>query len=200
MTVPEQQPAARILVVCTGNVCRSPLVERLLQRAVDETYGPGAVEVRSAGTGALIDHEMDERSARVLAALGGDSEGFLARYLMAHHVRDADLVLTATTQHRSAVVQLHPRALKRAFTVRELAALLEGVDLAALPTAPAERIEALVEVARPRRALLLGGADRDHLDIVDPFRRSDEVYEQMRDEVEPAVRVIAGALTGRTPA
>ncbi|WP_446740540.1 arsenate reductase/protein-tyrosine-phosphatase family protein [Ornithinimicrobium sp. CNJ-824] len=45
----------RILVVCTGNVCRSPLVERLLQQGLDERWGPGAFEVRSAGTGALVD-------------------------------------------------------------------------------------------------------------------------------------------------
>ncbi|HSP60467.1 MAG TPA: low molecular weight phosphatase family protein, partial [Ornithinimicrobium sp.] len=60
----------RILVVCTGNVCRSPLVERLLQDGLDERWGTGRFVVRSAGTGALVDHPMDERSAEVLTGLG----------------------------------------------------------------------------------------------------------------------------------
>lgn len=195
MSVPVQ-PAARILTVCTGNVCRSPLMERLLQRAVDDAFGAGIVEVRSAGTGALVDHAMDERSAVVLADLGGDDEGFRARRLTEEHVREADLILAATRDHRSTAVQKHPRALKRAFTVREFARLIEGADLSDLPESPKERIDALVETARMRRSAL-AGVDPSTLDVIDPFRREDAVYDQMRSEIEPAMATIVEALNGR---
>ena len=83
-----------LLTVCTGNVCRSPLLERLLQQHLDRSLGPGAVAVRSAGTAARVDSGMDERSARLLRDLGGDPEGFTSRRLTASMVREADLVLT----------------------------------------------------------------------------------------------------------
>lgn len=199
MTVSDHRPAARILTICTGNVCRSPLIERLLQRAMDETYGDGVVEVSSAGTGALVGKPMDARSAGVLSDLGGSSEGFLARHLVESHVRDADLVITATRNHRGAAVRHHPKALRKAFTLRELALLLDGADLSGLPEGPAERIAAVAEIARSRKGLLVR-TDQDSLDVIDPFRRDDEVYAQMRAEVEPALRVVVEALTGRRSA
>lgn len=190
-------PAARILVVCTGNVCRSPLVERLLQRQLDVAYGPGAVEVASAGTASLAGRAMDERSASLLADLGGTDAGFVARQLVERHISAADLVLTATRQHRSAVVAQHPRALRRTFTVRELAQLLDGADLSGLPADPASRVPAVAELARSRRHVL-GGTDQALLDVVDPFRADDAVYDQVREELAPAVETIAQALTSRT--
>lgn len=177
-----------ILVVCTGNVCRSPLVERLLQRALDARYGPDAPPVRSAGTGALVDHPMDDRAAAVLAGLGGSSDGFLARRLTEPMLAAADLVLTATRDHRAVAVRMHPRALRRTFTVRELAAIVAGLRDEELPEAvdPVERVRELAEVARSRRGVHGQGAGEDH-DVVDPFRRADAVYRRMRTEVAGAL-------------
>lgn len=186
-------PQARILVVCTGNVCRSPLIERLLQPSLDDAYGAGAVHVSSAGTGALVGAPMDERAAGILERLGGAAEGFVARHLEPRMVADASLVLTATREHRAAAVRLHPRALRHTFTVRELAALLGVVDTGQLPAEPAERIAGVAELAREGRGRLLR-QDPDSLDVVDPYRRSDDVYELIGDQVVPAVDVIRTAL------
>lgn len=183
----------QILVVCTGNVCRSPLIERALQRGLDQHHGPGRVTVTSAGTGALVDHEMDERSAVILRALGGDHEGFLARRLTAVHVRDADLVITATREHRSAAVSLVPRALRTAFTLRELAHLSSQIDIPSLPDDPTLRLRALAKEAAARRgsnAML----DPAELDVVDPYRRPDEVYDQMREQLGPALTQVLAVL------
>jgi protein-tyrosine phosphatase len=67
----------RILIVCTGNICRSPFIERLLQRQLDERR-PGSdrgILVHSAGTGALTGSAMDERAAALLVAYGGTPWG-----------------------------------------------------------------------------------------------------------------------------
>lgn len=191
------RPGTRILVVCTGNVCRSPLIERLLQAALDDAFEPGAVDVGSAGTGALVGAPMDERAARVLQDLGGNAEDFIARRLEPRLVANASLVLTATREHRAAVVRLHPRALCHTFTVRELAALLSVADAGKLPADPAARVAALAGLARQARGRL-PRQNLESLDIVDPYRRTDDVYALMRAQVAPSVRVICDRLVVRS--
>lgn len=182
-----------ILVVCTGNVCRSPLIERYLQREMDAAYGPGTVEVRSAGTGALADHAMDERSAAILTDLGGDPSGFLGRRLTPAMLRDTPLVITATRDHRAAVVKMHPKALRTAFTLRELAHLGAQMDTSALPADPAERLAAVAREGVALRGTNARLAPED-LDVVDPYRRSDETYALMRAQLEPALAQVASVL------
>lgn len=186
----------RILVVCTGNICRSPLIERVLQGALDQAYGPGAVEVSSAGTMGVVDSPMDERSAAILQEMGGDPAGFTARRLTEGLLRDTELILTATREHRAAVVRMHPKALRTAFTVRELGHLAEQMDPTTLPTDPAERLRAVAAQGVTLRGInaMLDPAD---LDVVDPYRRSDETYAVMRSQLEPALESILGVLVPR---
>ena len=68
---------ARVLVVCTGNVCRSPLVERVLAHTVG-----AQIEVQSAGTAALVDSPMDGRAAAQLQRWRMDPAGFVARQVV----------------------------------------------------------------------------------------------------------------------
>ncbi|MFK5582068.1 low molecular weight phosphatase family protein [Serinicoccus sp. LYQ131] len=187
-----------VLVVCTGNVCRSPLLERVLQDRFDSAAGPGSVRVRSAGTAALVGSGMDVRSAALLGDLGGGPAGdFTARRLSAGMVQEAALVLTAAREHRADVVRLDPRALRRTFTVRELAALLRHVPAEELPSweDPGAALRQLTEGARGARGALLTGGPLD-LDIVDPYRRGDEVYVQVRDQVRAALGPLERALSG----
>lgn len=107
-------PPARLLVVCTGNVCRSPAAVAVLRRAF-----PDAV-VTSAGTRALVGAPADERIARVAEAHGLFLWGHHAAQLTREMVAEADLVLTAAREHRSAAVALEPGALRRAFTLLSL--------------------------------------------------------------------------------
>lgn len=184
---------ASILVVCTGNICRSPLIERLLQRSLDAAYGPGVVPVRSAGTLGLVDSPMDASSAAILGDLGGTADDFRARRLAPAMVRDVDLVVTATREHRAEVVRAHPRALRRTFTLRELALLADRVDPAALPVDPDERLAAVAQegyVRRGESALL----DPQELDVVDPYRRSEETYALMKSQVTAAMERVVPLL------
>ena len=68
--------AARVLTVCTGNICRSPFIERALQAELDRSWGPGVVEVTSAGTGAMVGEPMNAPALK--APRGG---GLLRRRL-----------------------------------------------------------------------------------------------------------------------
>lgn len=192
-------PEGQVLVVCTGNICRSPLIERVLQRALDERWGTGAVRVRSAGTMGLEGCPMDERAARHLVALGGDPEGFVARRLTKDLVASSDLVLTATREHRGKVVQLYPRALRYAFSYLDFADLarhLPDEELPRVETGP-EWVAEATRILAARRGLR--APLEPHLaDIVDPYRRDDAVYEQMVAQVREATPHVVRALTGRT--
>lgn len=181
-----QERPGRVLTVCTGNICRSPLLERVLQRELDLRWGTGAYEVSSAGTQGLEGHAMDERATAVLRDLGGSPGGFVARRLRPAMVAEADLVLTATVEHRGQVVRAHPRALRYAFTFAEFAALAEDLEDAQLPApnlAPAPRLTVLAQALVARR----GQVAVAEPDIVDPFRREDAVYRQMADQVSAAL-------------
>ncbi|HET8617221.1 MAG TPA: hypothetical protein VFL94_16995 [Actinomycetales bacterium] len=187
----------RVLVVCTGNVCRSPLAERLLRVRLSERLGEraGRVEVDSAGVRALAGHGMTAEAAAELRGLGGDGGDFVSRQLTTQLLDQADLVLAATRQHRSEAVRLSPRTLRSAFTLRELHRLLADADLRELPSDPADRLRELVPLARGRRGFV-PPADEGGDDVTDPYGRSTQVYAATTRQIVPAVDFLVDAIAG----
>lgn len=186
MTAQPLSAPFRVLAVCTGNICRSPAVERLLRAAL----GPDVV-VTSAGTRAMTGYPVSEPMVPLLTAAGADADGFTARQLTEPLVRESDLVLALTRAHRSAVVELHPPAVRRTFTLRELARLAAAVDPAELPPgSPGERLAALVPLAAGRRGAHRADPALD--DVVDPYRLGDAVYATSFGQLKAAVDVLAG--------
>lgn len=190
-------PPFRILVVCSGNVCRSPLTERLLATRLAEVFGPlgDRLVVTSAGTSAMVGSGMDRRAAAVGTALGVPTDGFRARSLTAADVAEADLVLGATREHRAAAVRLLPSAHRRTFTLLEFARLCRGVDQEALPRELGERCPALVAGAASRRGLDRAAAPEDD-DVPDPHGGTVRVHEQVGTVLDGAVRTIVAVAAG----
>lgn len=186
---------ARILVVCTGNICRSPYIERLLDDAMMRAWGHEAVEVRSSGVRGLEDHPMEPHAHARLEQHGLAAPDFRSRYIEEHHVDAADLVLTATRAHRGSVVQLRPPALARALTFREfglLAATLPADELPRCDDARSWLREVTSSLRRRRGQQPLG-----ELDIVDPYTQGEEGYDQMARQVREVLPWVVWALTGR---
>jgi protein-tyrosine phosphatase len=167
-----------VLVVCIGNVCRSPVGERLLAaRLPAERF-----EVSSAGVGAMVGYAMSRYAAEELRAYGGDPTGFAARQLTPEILEDTDLVLTATRELRSQVLAEMPTALRRTFTLLEFAALAERADA----STPAE----LVKWAGTHRSLV-GDLVQD---VPDPYRRGAEEHARAARAIDAAVQQIAKGL------
>jgi len=187
---------ARILTVCTGNVCRSPFLERALQAELGRSWGAGSVEVSSAGTGALAGEPMEPNARTFLEQNGYAADGFVARQLTADIVAGSDLLLAATRDHRGKVAQLHPRALRYVFAFREFADLVSGVS--------PERIAQPVDDAREHvaRVVALAAGERglrpplpnDEADIVDPYRRPVDVFDRMTRQIMGSLPTVARAL------
>ncbi|WP_442544527.1 low molecular weight protein-tyrosine-phosphatase [Arthrobacter sp. KN11-1C] len=90
----------RIITVCTGNICRSPMAELMLTEAFDAGGLGGAVVVDSAGTTSYeAGHPIDPRAARVLSAHRIHSEGHLARSWRQEWFRERDLILALDVDH-----------------------------------------------------------------------------------------------------
>ena len=178
------EPTFSVLFVCTGNICRSALAERLGDAYLADALGDDArlIRVRSAGTRAVVGSAVHPDSALVLAGFGGDPAGFAARQLAEEMAVEADLTLALTRNHRREVLKLAPRALNRTFTLREAADLAKLVDPAAELAGGtfADRCRSLVKAmagARSRRSS--GGAD----DVGDPIGQSLEVQQRTGEAI-----------------
>jgi protein-tyrosine-phosphatase len=92
----------RILLVCSGNTCRSPMAEVLLRRAL-EARGWRQVEVRSAGVAAYPGSPATEAAVRVTERHGLDLTEHRSTPLDPPLIAWADLILTMTPAHLAAV-------------------------------------------------------------------------------------------------
>ena len=193
-----------VLTVCTGNICRSPFAEVILR----DELGRKGVTAASAGVKALVDQPMTPEAAALAHAYGVPEDligAHRARWLYESHLRTPALVLAMTREHRRAVVELAPAATRRTFTVRELARLAAHVsddDARSVADAagsdPRARLDALLAHLVSVRGEIEAPVDPSLDDVVDPYRREWDVYEQMASELMPAlgetVRLLAVAV------
>jgi len=182
----------RILAVCTGNICRSPAIQLLLTARVG-----GVATIASAGTHAIVGAPVAGPMAALLDDAGAPTNGFAARQITERLIVGADLILTASAGHRSSVVSLAPRAMRRCFTLLEFARAVKSFRPGPERT-PADRVRALAAhaaLARPR--MRLTEADTD---IPDPYGEPQEVYDQAFEMILGAVDVIAPVLRVQPPA
>jgi len=179
--------ASRILVVCTGNVCRSPAAEFLLRAAL-----PDSVSVSSRGTHALPGQPFSTEMAALLKARRGlEVEHRGAVPLTAADVREAGLVLGMTREHRAFAVRLHPAAVRHAFTLTEFARLLGAGDDDLPLRADADHLLDLT-VRRAQRGRRPVPAELD--DVVDPIGQSHAVYARVFEQIDAAVQRIASVI------
>lgn len=205
MTAPEGRTGDiqgfRILHVSTGNVCRSPITERLTRHALDVRLGPrpaAGIAVESAGTWGHEGAPMEAHAATVLRESGADPDGFAARELRDEHVIRADLVLTATRDHRAQVISMGHSAGLRTFTLKEFARLVRAIDAATLPPAregPVARAHSLVQAAAALRGWLLAPSPAAD-EVYDPYGAPVPYFRRIGDEIGQALDPVVTALTG----
>lgn len=189
-----------ILIVCTGNVCRSPYIERRLAAALDKTN----ITVSSAGTGALVGSEMDPRVAQRLRELGLNSQGFVARQLTPEMARAADLILGATREHRSSIVRTEPSVLRRTYALADFSDLAGHLARSAAVWPERSPLSSGSFVRRVSEAAVRGRGEvrartREEAEIVDPFRASDRLLERMIEQVDALLPSIISALDQPVP-
>ena len=103
----------RILIVCVGNICRSPMGAVLLQRDLENRYPEVVIE--SAGIAALVGQAADPIAQILMEEQGLDLSSHRARQLSASMVMEFDLVLTMETGHVKAIENMVPSAKGRVY-------------------------------------------------------------------------------------
>ena len=166
-----------VLFVCTANICRSPFMELLAR----ELSG-GRLTTSSAGTHGFADHPMNPEMAVGLTTRGISSDAFRSRPLTAALIDAADLVLTAEDRHRRFILDDHPAAFRKVFTLGQFAeAVRQAEELGG---------RELVAAAGTRRP-----ASDPSQDVDDPYRLGPEAAAASATRIEELLRVIVPALT-----
>jgi protein-tyrosine phosphatase len=99
----------RVIAVCTGNICRSPMAELMLTAALEREGLDGLVTVDSAGTtGYEAGRPIDPRAARRLGAMHLTSNGHIARQWQHAWFRERDLILALDIDHHAWLSESAP--------------------------------------------------------------------------------------------
>jgi protein-tyrosine-phosphatase len=182
---------ATILLVCTGNICRSPIAEGFLRQMLAER-GIDGVEVASAGVSGLDGYPAVPEAVDALVERNVDISSHLARRLNRRMAESADLVIAMASGHRDALTRLAPASARRTFTLKELVYLLERLDEMPGQNRPDERMAAAVWAAASLRDQ---GATRDLTDedIPDPLGLGPEAFRGVAWQLESLVdRAVEG--------
>jgi protein-tyrosine phosphatase len=107
-----------ILIICVGNICRSPMAEGLLKQAL---VGANRTDyqVSSAGLGALIGHQADASACQLMARKGIDISGHRARQLDTEMIRGASLVLVMDLKQKTTIIENEQSARGKVYRLGE---------------------------------------------------------------------------------
>ncbi len=173
-------------MVCTGNLCRSPMAEGVLRHLARERGCE--IEVSSVGTWAYSGQPATDEAIEVLRAKGIDLSGHRSHPAERWALEEADVIVAMTSVHRREILDLAPGVADRIVLLKELVELaLDGE----LPTTSEQRIARLLGAPRPewRRAL----------DLDDPIGLPIGAYERTLAHIEMGLEVLISALCGPAP-
>jgi protein-tyrosine phosphatase len=171
-----------VLVVCTANVCRSPMVEALIARRLARE-GVNAV-VRSAGVHARDAAPPIAEVVAVMREFGIDVSGHVSRPVMPELIKGADLVIGLAREHVRETVVLEPDSYGRTFTLREL---VRRSRAAGARPAGTELVSWLESLTADRDVEAFLGASPDD-DVADPVGRPLAVVRQTAAELSDLVQ------------
>ena len=181
----------RVLFICTGNICRSPMGELLFR-----TYTQGtSLEVGSAGTHSLAGHSIDPSSKALMDAVGINSSQFRSTQLTQDIADNSDLILCFEPEQRHNIVVIAPTALPYTFTLTDFSNMcaycaqhnmITGVTIQ-------ERLQSVIDQSMQIRPMLPPSAT-----IPDPYRKNFEAFRSAARATNDAIRNILRSISYNT--
>jgi protein-tyrosine phosphatase len=185
----------KVIFVCTGNICRSPMAEQMLIQKAEKNKLP--IKVVSAGVMAMTGDPMTPQSADAMTKRGFAPTKHVSQDLTPKLLEEADLVLTATLDHRSAIARMLPKASKYSFTIDEFARLTSFLRAdpefqEEFKKKPKETRDQYLKRAIQEAVLLRGmvPTNLDPKDVIDPYGESIEVYNQVAEHIDVMLEII----------
>lgn len=160
-----------VLFLCSGNVCRSPIAERLTH-AYAQDRNLGDLTAESAGTRALVGFPIEPVAASVIVGLGGVVEDFKARRLRPEMIKRADLILAMTDQIRDKSMEMVLGTSHCTFTLLEALRIVESTGA-----------RTVAEIAVARREY----GPVDDININDPVGLREAAFEDVGERIAAAL-------------
>ena len=181
----------RVLFICTGNICRSPMGELLFR-----TYTQGtSLEIGSAGTHSLVGHGIDPSSKALMYAVGIDSSQFRSTQLTQDIADNSDLILCFEPEQRHNIVIIAPTALPYTFTLTDFSNMCAYCAQHNMITGATiqERLQSVIDQSMQIRPMLPPSAT-----IPDPYRKNFEAFRSVARVTNDAIRNILRSISYNT--
>lgn len=181
----------RVLFICTGNICRSPMGELLFR-----TYTQGtSLEIGSAGTHSLVGHGIDPSSKALMDAVGIDSSQFRSTQLTQDIADNSDLILCFEPEQRHNIVIIAPTALPYTFTLTDFSNMCAYCAQHNMITGATiqERLQSVIDQSMQIRPMLPPSAT-----IPDPYRKNFEAFRSVARVTNDAIRNILRSISYNT--
>ena len=117
----------KIMFICTGNICRSAMAHRMLEKRAKEEKKN--IEVYSCGVYAINGDVPTYEGIEVMKEYGIDLSKHRATNIRNSGIEDMDVILCATNSHKNNVIAMYPKLKEKVFTMKEYAGYKEGLDI-----------------------------------------------------------------------
>lgn len=117
----------KIMFICTGNICRSAMAHKMLEkRAKEENKN---IEVYSCGVYAVNGDVPTYEGIEVMREYGIDLSKHRATNIRSSNIKEMDIILCATNSHKNNVIAMYPELKEKVFTMKEYAGYKDDLDI-----------------------------------------------------------------------